>query len=544
MRSPSVTLLWEIWRRHRSIVAAIIGVTVAGRLLEFSDRGSADSSPLVELLRMVSFLLLFGIFNYTESGDGRGLGRFPQRLFTLPVSSVRLVAVPVLAGIAATELLYLLWLDALSLAGPTTPAFSAVLLGALMVFYQTVLWTLDRLGAMRLVVVGVLVVGIFGISLLPSMSPPLPLLLRSEVPLAVLVAGVAGMTFLVAVQHVARLRRGGGVWEIGFSRLAAAFDVAKPKTRPAFASPAAAHFWFEWRCSGLVLPLLVGGVLLVVIGPLSWLGRDDAGDCIRLLFGTLAMPIALAVPVGIGFAKPTFWSDDASLPAFVAVRPLTDEDIVAIKVKVAAVSVVTSWLLVLMFLGVWLSLWANLDSMRRFATQLWMSHGQSVAAVYGIAVLLVVAGIFLTWRFMVSRLWNGLFGRRRLFIASVLSLGVLGIAAMAFDATRLPGWLLGDPARMTAFVWIVSIAVAAKYCLAAYSWRGVSARYARRYLLVWGTGTMCLLILATLLWRVVRIQLAVDLYLVHGLMIMAALLAIPLARVGLAPSCLGRNRHR
>ena len=288
----------------------------------------------------------------------------------------------------------------------------------------------------------------------------------------------------------------------------------------------------------------MGCVLLAVVGPLSWLARDDAGGSFRLLLGTLATPIILAIPVGMAFARPTFWSEDMSLPAFVAVRPLTDEDIVAVKVNVAAASVAASWLLVLVFLGVWLSLWANLDSVSQLAIQWWAFHSHSVAAVYGIAALIVTAGMFLTWRFMVIRLWNGLSGSRVLFIASVMSVLIVVIAWMVFDGTRLPGWMLDDPARMTAVAWILAIAVVSKYWLAACSWRRVSARYVRQSLLVWGAGTTCFLVLAVVLWGVVRIYVAMDIYRVQALMILAALLAVPIGRMGLAPSCLARNRHR
>ena len=51
----------------------------------------------------------------------------------------------------------------------------------------------------------------------------------------------------------------------------------------------------------------------------------------------LAAPVVLAVPVGIAFSKPTFWSEDLAVPSFVAVRPLSSEDLVATKVKVATV---------------------------------------------------------------------------------------------------------------------------------------------------------------------------------------------------------------
>jgi hypothetical protein len=544
MRSSTHALLWQIWRRHRLMVAVIIGGTVAGRLLDFFERadGAVESSALVNLLCMASFLLLFGIFNYTDSSGSRGFGRFPHRLFILPVSTLRLVAVPVFAGIASVELLYLLWLEPLARSGSTSPSFVAALLGGLMVFYQAAIWTLERLGSLRVVVVGAVAVIVFGIGLLPSFPPSPPPPWRSEGALAALIVGVAVAVFVVAWRHVARLRHGGAGRSRRLEPLIASAAAAMPTRRQAFASPLAAHFWFEWRCSGLALPILVVGVLFAVFVPLSWV-LDDAGGSFRLLLGALATPIILAIPVGMAFARPTFWSEDLSVPAFVAVRPLTAADIVATKVKVALASVVLSWLLVLSFCGVWLFGWANLDSLSRFAIQLWAFHGRSVAAVYGIAVLMVFAGMLLTWRFLASRLWTGLSGSRPLFIASVMFVVVVAIASLAFDATRLPGWVLDDPARLAAAAWVLSIAVIVKYWLAAYSWRGVSPRYVRQYLLLWGSGTTCLLTLALLFWGVARLYVALDIYRLQAVVILVALLALPLWRVGLAPACLARNRH-
>jgi len=544
MRSPTYALVWEIWQRNRLEVAAITGLTVVGRLLDVSDAASSESSPVVNLLAMCSFVLLFGIFNYTDSSGSRGLGRFPERLFLLPVSSLRLVTLPVVTGIAAVELLYLLWLGPLSRGGSTSPMFVGALFAALMVCYQAALWTLDRLGALRLVVIGALAFAIFSVGILPSFPPTPPPLWRSESTLTALVSGLAVIAFLIAWRYIVGLRCGERRRAIQLEGVITAAAHVFPAKQKPFASPTAAHFWFEWRCSGRALPVLVGGVLVVVVAPLTWFVRDDGGASLRLLAGTLAMPIVLAIPVGMAFAKPTFWSEDVSLPPFVAVRPLSNEDLVAIKVRVAVASVAAAWLLVLSFLVVWLSLWANLDSLSQFAMQLWAFHGHSVAAVYAIGALVAIAGMFLTWRFLVCRLWSGLSGRRPLFVASVLSVVVAIAAGVAFDVAEMPQWLLGDPARMTAVVWVASFAVTLKYWLAAYSWRRVSAHYARQYLLIWGAGTACLLMLGILLWGVVRIYVAMDIYRFQALMILVALLALPLGRLGFAPNSLAHNRHR
>ena len=545
MRSSTAALLWEIWRRNRIAVAVIAAATVAGRLLDYAEQPTDDPSSLIALLSMVAFVFLFGIFSYTEPSGTRGIGSFPRRLFTLPVSSLRLVALPVLTGLASVELLYLLWLGPLSRGGTLSTPFVAVLLGASMVFFQAVFWMLERLGPLRLMIAGAVTFLVYGAGLLPSWPPSPTPPWRSEAAVSTIVAALAVVVFLLAWRHIIRLRCGGG--ERSTSRLEpliASTAGTLPRHQTPFASPAAAQFWFEWRCSGLVLPVLVGGALVGVVAPFSWVSRGDASGSLQLLLGTLATPIVLAIPVGMAFARPTFWSEDLSLPAFVAIRPLTDEQIVAIKMKVAAASVAISWLLTICFVGLWLSLWGNVDSVSQLAIQWWAFHEHSLVSVYGTVALILIAGVVLTWRFLVSRLWSGLSGSRLLFMASVMSAVLVVIAGMVFPADRLPGWMLADPARMARVVWLLSIAVVAKCGLAAYSWRRVSARHLRQYSLWWATATTCVLALTMVLWGVVRIYVALDMHSFQALMILVAVLAVPLARVGLAPSRLARNRHR
>ncbi len=511
--SPTQALLWEIWRRRRMTALAIAGLTVAGRLVE-------PSSSLAELLRIAAFVFLFGVFTYAESSDDRGIGRFPRRLFTLPVSSLRLAAVPMVAGVAGVELLYAAWLDPFALSGAPSVWFVAVLLAALMVFYQTTVWTLERLGPLRLVVAGAVTVLMAALSLLPSFAPSPPPPWRSEPTIAAMVTVLALVAFLVAWRHMSRLRSGGsaGRRPLAPAMTIPATAVVPSRPRKPFASPAAAQFWFEWRGSGAVLPAVVSGVLLVWFAPISWLVRHDADDTLRLLAGVLAMPVVLAVPVGMAFARPTFWSEDLSLPAFVAVRPLADEQIVATRLQVAVASVIASWLLVLAFLGVWLSAWANLEAVRRVSAPTWAS--------------IVVAAIVLTWRFLAVRLWTGLSGSRVFFTMSVMSVVIAVIAGMAVDITRLPAWILESPTHVAAVTAILAIAAIAKYMLAAIAWRAVPRRYVRQGLLVWGAATGCLV------WLIVLLPLP------RAVMTLVALLTVPLARVGFAPASLARNRHR
>jgi hypothetical protein len=267
-----------------------------------------------------------------------------------------------------------------------------------------------------------------------------------------------------------------------------------------------------------------------------------------LLFAVLVTPIVLAIPMGFGFGKPVFWSDDLSLPASLAVLPLTDDDVVAIKTKAAMASAVASWLLVLLFTSGWLSLWGNLDLLSSFVAQSPGSSGASMATAAGVVVLSVFGGTLLTWRLLVSRLWTGLSGNRRLFSASVMS-AILTVIVGGFSiAAGLPGWavarVLEDPARMATVVWIALTAVFAKFGLAAYSWRRVPARYVRQYFAVWTGGTLCFVTLAVSVCELARVYEAPGIYRFQTVMILWALLAMPLGRLGLAPASLARNRHR
>lgn len=528
----------------------LAGATSVSWLADVAMRAGASAQraggpgPLNELAAMVSFLLLFGIFSYTESSGDKGIGGFPHRLFTLPVSSLRLVAVPVVAGIVGVELLYLVWMGRLTTDGTTSPRFVAVLLAAFMVFYQTILWTLTRVGALRLVVLGATAIVVFAIGMIPSTvgaaSP-----WRSERFLGGAVAGGGIASFLLAWNHVARARSGGqrGARRVLDALVALIVDRV-PGIRGAFASPSRALFWYEWRSAGTALPVIVGGVLLLVAAPLSWFSRDEAGSGMAFLIGALLTPIAVAVPVGLAFGKPVLWSEELSIPPFVAVRPLSAADIVATRLKVAALATVVSWLAVFGFLAGWLLLWGNVQWLSRLAIQIWAVSDRSVFAVFGIAALVLLAGMLLTWRFLIAGLWSGLSGNRRLYHGSAMAVVLFLIACMLFSADRLPGWVLEDPARMVPFVWGAAIAVIAKYWLAARTWRHAAPGYVRRYLAVWLTGTATFLALGMLLWRIARIYLAIDILRLQSLLILLALLVMPVARVGLTPVLLEQNRHR
>src|SRR6516225_303987 len=223
--------------------------------------------------------------------------------------------------------------------------------------------------------------------------------------------------------------------------------MALPKREKAFRSAEAAQAWFEWRRSGSVLPGLIGSLLILVIGPMSWYARHAAGTSLLIFLVTLSMPILLALPIGKAFSKPDFWSGDLGVPPIVAVRPLAAADMIAIKMRVAAKSAVLSWAYALVFLGVWLPFWADRTRIDRAALLIWLINGHSVYRQYGIATLSILAGILLTWRLLIGSLWLGLRGNQKLFTFSAL-----GYALGPFFA--LAGFAWVETHRSSVFGWL------------------------------------------------------------------------------------------
>jgi len=363
---------------------------------------------------------------------------------------------------------------------------------------------------------------------------------------------VAVLSFLVAWIYVAGQRSGGGR-----SRSAArvlpertTVDNLSAPARP-FRSPTAAHFWFEWRGSGVILPRIVGMTLLFVIAPLSWKFRDDPAATLRMLIAIVATPIAVALPVGKAFSKPTFWSAELSLPSSLSVLPMTNSQIIAIRMKVAAASAAASWLLVFVFTAAWLPLWGNGESLRFVRAGFSHLYGPSVFSESVVVALAVVACIVLTWRFLVDSLWIGLSGRRTVFVVSALPyallapVGLIAFVMLVHGDAAGPRWIQRNmDTLLPALLWCAMAVAILKVGVSAWFWRTLGSEGLRQYLPLWAGCTLSLMALAAMLWNGLRNALPPALHSIENLLLLIALLMMPLGRLGLAPSCLARNRHR
>jgi hypothetical protein len=562
-------LLWEIWMRNRKSIALAIGLALGGLVFNSAfamaneTAGARDRRLTIDVMLMISsILLVFAVFNYTEFNPQKQWTGFPYRLFTLPVPTLVLVSLPIFLGLVSVEVIFWHWIKFVFTPDEVRrPLWIGTLLGTFMVIYQLILWSLAGFKIFRLIVLGLLGATFVGIGFLPEFGNVNGSSAGwfSERNLTLLSVAVAACAFLAAWICVAFQRSGGGFRRNWFMTFFDGLTGLLPRRQELFKSPAHAQFWLEWRRNGYLLPLSVGVVVCAVIAPLSWLTRSDPGITLLILLLTLAMPMVLAIPIGKGFSKPDFWSSEMALPSFTAVRPLASGEIVVVKLKVAGLSAMISWALVLVFLAIWISNWADLSAIAMIRIGFWMAHAHSVYPQYWIAALLLLSGLFLSWKFLVNGLWVGLSGSKNLFLTTPAIYGVLligfmvGLAFLGNHDRPFLAWLRRDPNQLLAMVEaLAAAAVIAKFWLAARSWRSIQSQRTGRFFITWLAATLCLILLAFLLWAEGTLSLALmswfdllpmDPIRLRNLLILAALLLIPFARIGFARSSLTKNRH-
>jgi hypothetical protein len=203
--------------------------------------------------------------------------------------------------------------------------------------------------------------------------------------------------------------------------------------------------------------------------------------------------------------------------------------------KVALLSACLAWMPVMGFLALWLPFWANTSELRE-----WWTAGLTLRGAGGLCAVLVLClalALMLTWRGMVGGLWAGLSGNVKTYVIAMalqVVLVVFAIWSVFFLADRFQ-WKRLE--QYTFWLqWALAVAVTAKLWLAVFSWRRISPERTGKYALIWASGTGGIVVLA---WLVCP-----NVFWLKPLVIIAALLAVPLARLGLAPGALERNRHR
>jgi hypothetical protein len=543
-----VALAWEFWAANRrgwiAVLATVLGCGLLFRIFAMPIQES-EGLRFLSGLPMVMSLILAGAFcTFTDRDRRDGIAGFPRHLFVLPLETRFLVTCAMAFGLVSVVTLYIAWatliLPALNL--DIWVRWPATLIAACVVFYQAIIWCLCGFRLTRIITLSLVATTILAVGFFPMLLPTTSFR-SSQTVLTITLAGLAGLAYGATVVTVGVQRRGGGrgwTWALPFvDGLVAKLQVG----HGALKSPDAALFWIEWRRFGFVLPASV--VLTTILILSSTIRFTDGGAKATMWAETWLglMPLVLAVPIGMGFAKPDFWSLELSLPTFVAARPVSGGQLLAAKMKAAALSTILAWTAVLLIAP--LAIYLYLDT--KHWQDAWQMSGifYSGFSQWALPILGLVMAMLLTWSLLIGSIWLGYSGRPAFYYSFV----AIGMAGLLTALSFLVWWAEFPRSRDRLFVrllpwqpWLLAALVTAKVWAAAACapWlrrrRLISSRHIAIFLYVWLAATSCIVFRAWILSP--RIEW------LRCTLLLGALCVIPAARLAATPLAIAWNRHR
>jgi hypothetical protein len=545
MQPGALAVGWEFRKRHAWPLIAMGVYMLVLAAIKLLGLGPIESIAFVPpdgraavLIAPVSWMFMYylAVFSFGFSGDlAARQSIFPARMFTLPVRTETLVLGPMAHGtVAVATLVQAATMLARWPWGIETPfVWPALLAAVFLAWTQALTWMPYGLRGVRVIVTVLWLMSLDTAVLLAmhfkASEPVMLAILLPQLPLA----------YRTACYAVARARRGDVPdWRPRAMRTAEVADTA-PIGRAGFASPARAQLWFEWRRHGRTLPALVA-ILLPFELALLWIAQGAWGLALEILFLTLFTPVIVAGFTATTVSKANPHARDSyAMSPFIATRPLASADLIAAKLKMALLSTLATWLLVIVAIPValkWSGTWPMV--MERMSR---LSEIVGTPRTIVVVLLLVLGMMASTWKQCVQGLYIGLSGRE--WITKAMAIVVLAFVIVIGPAVQY----VVDHDSARAVLWnslpaMFATLAACKLIAAAL----VAARLTRSGLMRDRT-----LVEGAALWTGAVLALyGVLSWLVSGplvpeyFLVLLAIVAVPLARVSAAPLALAWNRHR
>ncbi len=540
-RTPTGAILWEIWGRHK-LNFLWQGVALAASVfcVHWKEHGAPkEVLPLLVSVTSICFLgaylHLLACFGYIEVDARRVQLGFPGRLLLKPVSTARLVMVPMFFGGLVIVTIFAIWTELVlrhlaSIAASDLLWISTVLLSFFW-WMQALAWGLSllkgRVLALLIVAVIHLLVAILPLPLMPGSALSG---WRRPILAALLVSAVPAAWFGLKLMRQGR-------WE-GPSRISMRWSSLRfaraQGRRKTFGSAFGAQFWLEWRRQGLLLPCLSGGVALLFCPIAIFAHEAMVASSVMLI-----MPLLFSLLSAPALAKFDQLQSRVELPIYIAVRPMTNGGFVAAKLVMALATSALTWLVTVAAICLWLAL---VGKGTLFSKAGLVTPYGPVAFMTGCVPVLLLLVIW-TWKNLVAGIGAGLTGRTWIagtFIIWRLAL-YIGLIALVAAAKlnvsfreALLHWLPGP--------LIVSLAAKIAVSVAAFVWglrrNAITANWAGW---IAGGWLVCGLFVAGYAGLVCNAINKPELWVCMAL---AGFLVLPLADLAIAPLALAWNRHR
>jgi hypothetical protein len=544
MNSPPFAIAYGIWVRNQTgFLLCAAGLAAMALVYPMLFAYSLASATLI-----ASTIPLIAIFTYVLNATifaqepGNLTSSYPRHMLVLPVQSRSLVFWPMFFGsMIAVCLLIVTVKIVYRSSGLAIPlGLPALALVVIVSWFQAIAWLPLKVRWVRALI------SFFAALALGSL--PLWIIIRADPKAHLLVAGVL-LAYLLAAYALAftavRADRRGDSWQIWFSKGTARRSVSQPErmrsVRP-FRSTATAQYWYEWRCHGLVILIFLGSEMLAVWGVVLSGRRPIHAPLLPLIVGLLLFTPVLVVGAAgpmIGRFRP-FWVDQRRFNTFMTVRPITSGGLVAAKLSMALVVVLSSWIYILIGTSACVvfshSLTGAITVWNRFASQY---PGGRAAAICMLTCLLTPA---LMWRMLTDGIPLALTGRKWTVDGAVCCYAVALVSLASGGA-----WLADHPEhlrRVSAIApWLVLVGAIVKTGTAATAFHLAIRRKLISWAAFWWILAIWSALTAAAITLVLLLQPPANLVSMPSLVLGAAT-AVPLVRFPLASIALDWNRHR
>lgn len=524
--------------------------------------GKQEMPALASVLIFLGFILacfyLLAVFLHSDSDVATPGSTYPSHYFTLPVKTSELVLWPVLSGIVVVGLVTFLVSFAIDKAHYDFNYLGATfVMVTLLTTMQAVFWFPVGIPYSKLVLSVSVITGIFFLGIAPSVWK-IDVGLQFKLYALVIATSVA-LTWV----GVGKARTGRSI--VGQIRPIISWRKAKVAL-PAFKNPFQAQVWYEWRQQGRILPIVTFLFITIFLGVSL---TNDTISPIGVLFdeATLSAPMAstflsvyypmlivlmgiFAWVVGFGMKRTEVKRNDGSFHLFFATRPLTDEQMVWAKMKVALKSTAIAWGMLLLATLPLLGTPSAIYNQAGVA----MNHGMLIdilprfitpdIALKGSCAVLVF--FLLTWRNFAIGFWTELSGNTTLrYVQPFLSVVLYAsIAAMPKSLQADMSWV----------PWVLGGGVIAKVVVAgwtAFSLRSNHQISVRSLTWVIAGYLAGVLIIGACVFNLMQSQINTPKSPTDPANVLTVLntafivvLYVPLARILLAVKSLSLNRHR
>lgn len=554
INGPATAIAYYLWLRTRWMLAALVAVAVivpcAQRLvIHLNGNGdyAAEFMPRLypQLIMfaaitatVILFVVLLSQFCYAEKDISGRESAFPRWMMALPVRSVSLVGWPMLYGSLVSALVCLLMFYMLLplQAFSRLPYWPLLAAAAFCAWMQATSWIPFWWRLARVIVASLCIPLVLSLGIIAQALLGVP-----DGALLITYMGVLALAWFAGTKGVARARRGDGV-ESPWSNRAIRKQIRPADLRLTFRSASEALLWVEMRRNLIFTPFisLMAPVLILLLTAFHagkpstmYLYGKMVSSTVIMASIFIGSPIWCSLIVNGTLAKFDTWLPHITVPNFLAVRPVTDSQIVAAKMKNIAIAMAVTWLGSYLLLFVW-ALFTNSYEPHYSVAGLVAEHFRRRYLWW--ALIAAIGLPLICWKVAIQSLWVYLYGRRWI----INSVGFATIAiwiGLGALAKWAPWW------EIVPFLpWIALAFVLAKVVLAVVIIRALVDRRLISSKRLFGWSVVWLLIVLSL-WFSMKVALHPHL-LGQWLLAAAIIWFVPANRLLLAPLALHTNRHR